>query len=215
MADAATNDLLEQFRELSRLRPPITAEEVEAERRAEEARRLRDAERALEAAGFPPRHIDRLSRGDYDRDGLLADETLRRWAQGGWRDHWCLVAAPAGSGKTFMATAIARRLASRGYGVGYRTYSALLDEERLPRPALLVVDDWARDRWHDTPSRQERAREVVDYYYRSRSSLLILSDRPLEDLRHAYAESVRAQVIGRLRERCGGYVVVAKLNDRR
>lgn len=194
--------------------PPVTEDEIEAERKAEEARRSAEADRMLVASGFPEDKVAML--GSHDREGILSHEACVRWAVDGWRrGAWLVIIAPPGSGKTMAATALAKMVALTGRAVAYRTFSELLDDDNPPKVGLMVVDDFGRDRWMDRPGRQERAREAIDGLYRRLQPAIILADKTPDDIRGGFDDSVREQILGRIRERSRGYIVVGEFKNRR
>jgi DNA replication protein DnaC len=157
--------------------------------------KLRLAQASLEAIEhYPQRPLDKA--------------LLRQLATGRWiaEHHNLAITGPTGTGKTFLACALAHQACRSGYRVLYRRLPRLLEEltlahadgsytrllERLARIDLLVLDDWAI-----APLRDQDRRDLLEIFedrYGARSSLLT-SQLPPEHWHDHLGEATVADAI--------------------
>jgi DNA replication protein DnaC len=185
------------------------AREEEIERRMEESIRVG---RAF-SRGFPEDKIDIVNGGRYEPKQLHTD-VANEWLSkvGEWRVPWLFVSANSGAGKSTLLTYCGIQLLKAGKKVQYYRFSDLLDSVRKPETDLsgldgLVVDDWWRYQWIGRQETQDQALSIIDYCYRRGLTMVIGSDKPIASLKEQTNESVSPQIFGRLRERCGKYVI--------
>jgi len=130
--------------------------------------------------------IDFRSPRGLDKSLLLALADCR------WVDHHdnCLIVGPTGSGKTYVACALAQKACREGYSVRYHRLPRLFSElaiargdGRYPRllaglakVELLVLDDWGTAGL--TPEQRHDLLEILEDRYQRRSTL-VASQLPL------------------------------------
>jgi len=170
--------------------------------------------------GFPEDKVDLIPM--VDTAGQLFAPQVRAWVDSRLKYPcpWFFVSANSGAGKTTLLTYLGRMLLVDGKKIRYYRFSDLLDAVRKPDSELssvdgLVVDDWWRYQWIGRAETQDQALAIVDYLYRRQKVLLIGSDKPVLRLKEETNESVSAQLFGRMRERCGRFVVQLEGKDLR
>ena len=176
----------------------LARENRRLERSLREAR-LRLAQASLEAIEhYPQRPLDKA--------------LLRQLATGRWiaEHHNLAITGPTGTGKTFLACALAHQACRSGYRVLYRRLPRLIEEltlahadgsytrllERLARIDLLVLDDWAI-----APLRDQDRRDLLEIFedrYGARSSLLTSQLRPEDWHDHLGEATVADAILDRL-----------------
>ena len=130
--------------------------------------------------------IDFRSPRGLDKSLLLALADCR------WVDHHdnCLIVGPTGSGKTYVACALAQKACREGYSVRYHRLPRLFSELAIARgdgryPRLLaglakvelpVLDDWGTAGL--TPEQRHDLLEILEDRYQRRSTL-VASQLPL------------------------------------
>jgi len=170
--------------------------------------------------GFPKDKAKLMDQGKYDSHGQLHSPLVEGWISERFNRPWLFVSANSGAGKTSLLTYLGRLLLMDGKKVRYYRFSDLLDAVRKPESELysvdgIVVDDWWRYQWIGRGETQDQALAIVDYLYRWRKILIIGADKPISVLKEETNESVSAQLFGRLRERCGRFVVQLEGKDLR
>lgn len=114
---------------------------------------------------------------------------------------------PSGTGKTFLATCIARSLLADGQVVVYRTSSQLMDdikdimfnnnkelENLLHQSDLLIIDDLGTE--SPTDHTKTEIFNLVNLRLLHKKKLIISSNLKLDDIRHKYSERLTSRIIG-------------------
>jgi DNA replication protein DnaC len=156
-----------------------------------EERRRRRVARALKKAQL--RYEVRLEEVDCAAPRGLDCQRLEDLAQGQWlrEGRNLLVSGPVGSGKTFVACALARELCLKGFSVLYRRLGQLAAEMeqaaaegRLPRLLaalarldLLLLDDWGLQSLDKAQALE--VFELLEARYQRRSLMVVSSLPPL------------------------------------
>jgi DNA replication protein DnaC len=155
---------------------------VDAEWLARENKRLA---RALQEAKLKLPHacieaIDYPARRELDK-AVIRQLATCRWVQ----EHQAvLITGPTGTGKSFIACALAQQACRKGYRAYYRRASRLFDDLRLARADgtygrllgklarvdVLVLDDWGLAPVHDQERRD--LLEILEDRYGTRSTLV-------------------------------------------
>jgi DNA replication protein DnaC len=155
---------------------------VDAEWLARENKRLA---RALQEAKLKLPHacieaIDYPARRELDK-AVIRQLATCRWVQ----EHQAvLVTGPTGTGKSFIACALAQQACRKGYRAYYRRASRLFDDLRLARADgtygrllgklarvdVLVLDDWGLAPVHDQERRD--LLEILEDRYGTRSTIV-------------------------------------------
>jgi DNA replication protein DnaC len=155
---------------------------VDAEWLARENKRLA---RALQEAKLKLPHacieaIDYPARRELDK-AVIRQLATCRWVQ----EHQAvLVTGPTGTGKSFIACALAQQACRKGYRAYYRRASRLFDDLRLARADgtygrllgklarvdVLVLDDWGLAPVHDQERRD--LLEILEARYGTRSTIV-------------------------------------------
>jgi DNA replication protein DnaC len=155
---------------------------VDAEWLARENKRLA---RALQEAKLKLPHacieaIDYPARRELDK-AIIRQLATCRWVQ----EHQAvLVTGPTGTGKSFIACALAQQACRKGYRAYYRRASRLFDDLRLARADgtygrllgklartdVLVLDDWGLAPVHDQERRD--LLEILEDRYGTRSTIV-------------------------------------------
>jgi DNA replication protein DnaC len=155
---------------------------VDAEWLARENKRLA---RALQEAKLKLPHacieaIDYPARRELDK-AVIRQLATCRWVQ----EHQAvLVTGPTGTGKSFIACALAQQACRKGYRAFYRRASRLFDDLRLARADgtygrllgklarmdVLVLDDWGLAPVHDQERRD--LLEILEDRYGTRSTIV-------------------------------------------
>jgi DNA replication protein DnaC len=155
---------------------------VDAEWLARENKRLA---RALQEARLKLPHacieaIDYPARRELDK-AVIRQLATCRWVQ----EHQAvLVTGPTGTGKSFIACALAQQACRKGYRAFYRRASRLFDDLRLARADgtygrllgklarmdVLVLDDWGLAPVHDQERRD--LLEILEDRYGTRSTIV-------------------------------------------
>ncbi len=163
------------------------------------ARLLRDAKLRLGAACTED--IEYSAKRELDKPTIRQLASCR-WVQ---EHHSVLITGATGTGKTYIACALAQQACRKGYRAIYRRASRLFDEltlaradgsytrllGKLARADVLVVDDWAMSPIKDQERRDFL--EVMEDRYGSRSTIMTSQVPPakwhehLGDLNHADA----------------------------
>nr|DAI78221.1 MAG TPA: Replicative helicase [Caudoviricetes sp.] len=132
-------------------------------------------------------------------------DTMRKQGTG------LLLCGPVGTGKSFLAAAIANELISQGTPCLMTNFSRIISRisekfggdqkylDDLNRFDLLIIDDLGAER--DTEFTWEKVMNVVDARYRAGLPLIVTTNLPLKDL--ADPSDIRRQrVFSRLKEMC-------------
>lgn len=142
------------------------------------SRRLGEAKLRLSQACVED--IDYAARRELDK-AVMRQLAACRWVH----EHQNVVVTGAtGTGKTFLACALAQQACRKGYRVVYRRASRLFDEltlahadgsyarvlSRLARIDVLVIDDWALTPVRDTDRRD--LLEILEDRYGNRSTIM-------------------------------------------
>ncbi len=138
----------------------------------------------------------------------IARTTLTQLATGDWirRAFNLIVIGPTGSGKTFLACALAHQACRQKQSVLYRRVPELVSElarardrgthhrlmRRLARVSLLLLDDWGLQNFSAEGRRD--LLEIVEQRH-ARSSLLIASQIPVEHWPKVIAEPTIADAV--------------------
>ena len=155
---------------------------VDAQWLARENRRL---QRALQEARLRLTQAS-LEAVDYPVKRMLDKTQIRQLATGRWisEHHNVAITGPTGTGKTFIACALAHQTCRSGYRALYRRLPRLFEEltlahadgtytrllARLARIDVLVIDDWGL-----APLRDQDRRDLLEIFedrYGSRSTIL-------------------------------------------
>jgi DNA replication protein DnaC len=142
------------------------------------ARLLRDAKLRLGAACIED--IEYSAKRELDKP-TIRQLAACRWVQ---ENHNVLITGATGTGKTYIACALAQQACRKGYRAIYRRASRLFDEltlaradgsytrllGKLARADVLVVDDWAMSPIKDQERRDFL--EVMEDRYGSRSTIM-------------------------------------------
>lgn len=152
----------------------------------------RQTDRFLAATGFAPT-MALANVWTGPRRGLT-DSTLANLANGVWlREGTSLViTGPHGSGKTFLAAALAREACVQGQRATYCTLAGLLDDgadgapgvaiariHRLRSPGLLVIDHFAEEIVPEHLG--AHLRDLIDERIRRGRSTIFVSSRAMDD----------------------------------
>ncbi len=194
---------------------------AQKKREEEERERLRQiaAERLLErrrACFFTPRLCE-CTFSNSDGDTGTAGRAALRYAEafssirGMEALNGLLLYGPVGSGKSYLAAAVANRLLDDGYRVRMTGFSRLVNElgasfsgrqERLDElndSDLLIIDDLAAER--ETEYMNEVVLQVIDMRATSKKPLIVTTNLTAEKLKNPETEAKR-RVYSRLLSRC-------------
>lgn len=192
--------------------------QAEAARKAEESRKateLRDriaryrsigmTDASLRAAVF---ENDRL--GGHEMD--VAKRYVEHWEQMRQKALGLVLWGPVGSGKTYIAAAIANALLDKAVPVMMTSFGRILGG--MPGTAtgeqnryidsfnafdLLVIDDLGAER--ETEYAAEQVYNIIDARYRARLPLIVTTNLKLEDMKHPKS-IVKQRIYSRVLERC-------------
>ena len=190
----------------------------EAAQRAQEARKameLRDRVARYRSVGMTDASL-RAAVFENDRFGGHEVEVARRYVQ-----HWeqmrrqalgLVLWGPVGSGKTFLAAAIANALLDKGVSVMMTSFGRILGG--MPGIAtgeqnryidsfnafdLLVIDDLGAER--ETEYVSELIYTIIDARYRARLPLILTTNLKLADMKNPKS-LVKQRIYSRVLERC-------------
>lgn len=178
-ADLARLDFDERFAMI------VDAEILDRENRRL-ARLLKDAKLKIGSACVED--IDFAARRQLDK-AIMRQLATCRFVQ---EHHNIVITGPTGTGKTYLACALAQTACRRGFSALYRRASRLFDEltlaradgtyarllSRIARTDVLIIDDWGL-----TPVRPEDRRdlnEILDDRHGSRSTI-VTSQLPVDN----------------------------------
>lgn len=193
---------------------------------AEDEKRKQEEEKAkLEKirAEMIPDISYRSCRFDSD-DGLdkgasfVARNYANAWADMYKENIGAVITGGIGSGKTFLACAIANHVIDCGYYVRIETLSGLLNRmqnapfsdkneilESIARFSLLVLDDIGCER--DTSYADEQIYNIIDTRYRSKKPLIITTNLTLDEMKNS-PDTMRRRVYDRIIELCPVCIVM-------
>lgn len=116
-----------------------------------------------------------------------------------------------GTGKTYMAAAIANAVIEQGYSVRFTSLPKLVNEitetwqgrnrrtDTLAEPDLLIIDDVGAER--DSQYMNEQVLQIIDTRYQSGKPLIVTTNLDLKDISDA-ENTPRARILSRIRGMC-------------
>jgi DNA replication protein DnaC len=163
--------------------------------RALQEAKLKLAQACIEAIGYPARR-------ELDK-AVIRQLATCRWVE---EHHNVILVGATGTGKSFIACALAHQACRKGYRAGYRRASRLFHElalaradgtyirllAKLARLDVLVVDDWGLAPIHDQERRD--LLEILEDRYGTRSTI-ISSQLPRAQWHDYLAEATLADAI--------------------
>lgn len=145
---------------------------------------------------------------DYRPKRGLHQAVLQSLASGHWLSHQqnVIIIGPTGSGKTYLACALAHQACRLGFSTRYTRLSKLLHElqmakadgsytrllARLAKLPLLILDDWGLNPL-SAPERHDLLEVLEDRY--DRSSTLVTSQFPISSWHETIGEPTLADAI--------------------
>jgi DNA replication protein DnaC len=129
-------------------------------------------------------------------------------ANGGWlrRKHNCIMTGPTGSGKTYLACALAQKACREGFRCLYIHFSDLLRDMAIAKAEgelhglvrrwshrdLLIIDDWLRE--PITPEQVRCVLDLMDDRFRTKSTLFT-AQVPVSDWHGRFQDPTLADAV--------------------
>ncbi len=145
---------------------------------------------------------------DFSVSRGLQSSQILTLANGVWIRHCenCVISGPTGTGKTFIACALAHSACSQGYSTRYLRVSKLFQEletarndgrhgklmAALARLDLLIIDEWAS--YEMTHEDRRDILELVEERYQ-RHSMMLVSQLPVDKWHKAFGDPTMADAI--------------------
>lgn len=145
---------------------------------------------------------------DYQHPRNIKQAQIARLAQGEWIDRAqnLLITGPCGSGKTYLACAVAHNACLQGYSARYYRLSRLLLEltqakadgsyqkalAQIAKTQLLLVDDWGLEKLN--AAQRNDLMEIMDDRHGSKSTVMI-SQLPTDQWYAAIGDNTLADAI--------------------
>ena len=188
----------------------------EYDRALEEERKLQRAEeiKTLRRNGIPDRDLEKCTFANDDQANPKASNTARAYVENFrkmfTKGKGLIFYGGVGTGKTFLAAAIANALIDMGYPCLVTNFSRLSNTifgmekkqeyiDSLNRFDLIVIDDLAAER--DTDFMNEMVTNIIDSRYRAGLPLIVTTNLPFSELAYS-SDQKKQRVYSRLMEMC-------------
>jgi len=221
------NDILEELKKkLSQMEP------AEIERRCEEMRIIEQKEKKLKIQkrlfelynnNFSNISLDLILSNNFEKNELINNSKINEYITEilNKKKYWLFVSAPAGNGKTTLATYIATEIIKQDvdnrfqiyYFSFYELISAIEEsKDIIYYHNIIIIDDFLRCLWINQKETQEKIREIIDYLYSKNKIVIFLCDMSIEDMKEKIYTDIQDQILGRLREKTNkSYFVIKHL----
>lgn len=203
-------------------RNQVPADQEEKENQAREAIRRKDFLATIHSGmvlnGASDYHLGRIADPDFNPHHPII-EKLKPYFEyfiPGERNYWLFILADSGAGKTEAIHYLAKRIWSQkeypriGYIVLSDFLSDIMDRKtkigNLYLYDTLIIDDFFKSEI-DSMKLQDLIKRVIDFFLRTNRTIWICADIDLDTMYGKLHSEYKDQIVGRIRERCGPYML--------